>query len=91
LLALATLAPSPPCAGVKLVIRGATVKLVALVAVPPGVVTAICPLVALPGTVIEICVPAGLIVKAAANPLILTEVAPVNAVPVIVTWSPTSP
>ena len=54
---IATLAPTPPCAGEKLVIRGATVKLVALVAVPAGVVTAISPLVALPGTVVVICVP----------------------------------
>ena len=37
---IVTLAPIPPWAGEKLVIRGATVKLVALVAVPPGVVTA---------------------------------------------------
>ena len=46
---------------------------------------------ALPGTVIVICVPPELTVKAAANPLILTEVAPVNAVPLIVTLAPTAP
>ena len=41
----------------KLVIRGATTKLVALVAVPPGVVvTPIVPVVALAGTVAVICV-----------------------------------
>ena len=88
---MATLAPAPPCAGVKLVIRGATVKLAALVAVPAGVVTAIGPVVALPGTVIMVCVPPELTVKAAASPLSLTEVAPVNAVPVIVTLAPTTP
>ena len=32
---MTTLVPTAPLAGVKLVIRGATVKLVALVAVPP--------------------------------------------------------
>jgi hypothetical protein len=52
---MATLAPAPPCAGVKLVIRGATMKLVALVAVPAGVVTLSVPLVALAGTVAVIC------------------------------------
>ena len=47
---IVTLVPITPLVGVKLVIRGATVKLVPLVAVPPGVVTAIGPVVALPGT-----------------------------------------
>ena len=56
-----TLVPTGPLVGVKLVTVGAaagvvTVKLVALVAVPPGVVTAIAPLVAPTGTVVEICV-----------------------------------
>ena len=84
---IVTLVPITPLAGVKLVIRGATVKLVALVAVPPGVVTAIGPVVALPGTVIVICVPE-LTVKGAARPLSLTEVAPMKFVPVIVTGTP---
>jgi hypothetical protein len=46
-----TLAPTRPLVGVKLVIIGAAVKLVALVAVPPGVVTLISPVVAPVGTV----------------------------------------
>ena len=48
-----TLAPTGPIAGVKLVIVGGlfTMKLLVLVAVPPGVVTLIGPLVAPPGTV----------------------------------------
>ena len=46
---IVTLVPITPLVGVKLVIRGATVKLVALVAVPPGVVTAIGPVVAVAG------------------------------------------
>ncbi len=87
---IVTLVPITPLAGVKLVIRGATVKLVALVAVPPGVVTAIGPVVALPGTVIVICVPE-LTVKGAVRPLSLTEVAPLKFVPVMVTVTPTPP
>ncbi len=43
--------PTAPDAGVKLAIDGMTVKLPALATVPPGVVIAIGPLVALAGTV----------------------------------------
>ena len=50
---MVTLVPTGPLAGVKLVIVGGlmTVKLPALVAVPPGVVTLIVPVVAPVGTV----------------------------------------
>jgi len=51
---IVTLVPVGPLAGVKLVIVGAlavTVKLVALVAVPPGAVTLSGPVVAPAGTV----------------------------------------
>ena len=51
---IVTIAPTTPLAGVTLVIVGglfATVKLVALVALPPGVVTLTGPLVAPAGTV----------------------------------------
>jgi hypothetical protein len=50
---IVTLVPTGPLAGVKLVIVGAgiTVKLLALVAVPPGVVTLTSPVVAPAGTV----------------------------------------
>ena len=50
---MVTLVPTGPLAGVKLVIVGGliTVKLPALVAVPPGVVTLIVPAVAPEGTV----------------------------------------
>ena len=51
---IVTLAPSGPLVGVTLVIVGAlavTVKLLALVAVPPGVVTLTGPVVAPVGTV----------------------------------------
>ena len=50
---MVTLVPTGPLAGVKLVIEGGliTVKLPALVAVPPGVVTLMVPAVAPEGTV----------------------------------------
>ena len=50
---ITTLVPTGPLAGLKLVIVGEpmTVKLVALVAVPPEVVTAMGPVVAPAGTV----------------------------------------
>ena len=50
---IVTLAPTAPLAGVTFAIVGAgiTVKLVALVAVPPGVVTLTGPVVAPVGTV----------------------------------------
>jgi len=46
-----TIVPAAPLAGVKLVIAGATVKLLALVAVPADVVTLNGPVVAPVGTV----------------------------------------
>jgi hypothetical protein len=49
--AIVTLVPTAPLDGVKLVIVGATVKLVALVAVPADVVTLSGPVVAPVGTV----------------------------------------
>jgi hypothetical protein len=89
---IVTLVPTGPLGGEKLVIDGAviTVKLDALVVVPPGVVTEIAPVVAVAGTVAVICeslVP----VIAADTPLNFTAVAPVNAFPVIVTVAPTRP
>ena len=55
-----TLLPTVPTEGVKLVMVGTpepfTVKGVVLVAVPPGVVTVIAPVVAPAGTVVLICV-----------------------------------
>lgn len=87
-----TVAPLAPLEGVKEVIVGAgtTVKLVALVAVPPGVVTAIVPVVAPVGTVAVIVVALALKVVAAV-PLKLTAVAPVKLVPVSVTVEPIGP
>src|SRR5438046_4921609 len=67
-----------------------TVKLAALLAVPPGVVTLIGPLVAPAGTVAVIAV-AELTVKLALTLLNSTAVAPLKLVPLVVTLAPTGP
>src|SRR5438046_2660309 len=67
-----------------------TVKLPALLAVPPGVVTLIGPLVAPAGTVAVIAV-AEPTVKLALVPLNSTALAPVKLVPLMVTLVPTGP
>src|SRR5437879_769979 len=68
----------------------ATVKLLALVAVPPGVVTLNGPVAAPAGTVAVIAV-AEFTVKPALVPLNRTAVAPVKFAPLIVTLVPTGP
>src|SRR6266478_49866 len=89
---MVTLVPTGPLVGVKLVIAGGliTVKLPALVAVPPGVVTLIVPVVGPAGTVAWIEV-AELTVKVALTPLNATAVVPVKLVPLMVTLVPTGP
>src|SRR3989441_3173369 len=89
---IVTVVPTPPLVGEKLVIVGGgmTVKLPALLAVPPAVVTLIGPLVAPLGTVAAIDV-AEFTVKLALVPLKATTVAPVKFVPLIVTVAPTPP
>src|SRR5881227_2912755 len=89
---MVTLVPTGPLAGVKPVIDGGliTVKLPALVAVPPGVVTLIVPVVVLEGTVACIEV-VELTVKLALAPLKATRVAPEKLVPLMVTLVPTGP
>ncbi|HEX7137805.1 MAG TPA: hypothetical protein VF219_08160, partial [Vicinamibacterales bacterium] len=89
---IVTLVPAVALVGEKLVIAGATmtVKVAALVAVPPGVVTDIFPVVAPAGTVAVVCV-AELTVKVALTPLNLSSVAPVKFVPVITTLAPMRP
>src|SRR5437773_6835052 len=67
-----------------------TVNEVALVAVPPGVVTARGPVVAAAGSVPWIAV-AEVTVKLALTPLKVTAVAPVKFVPLIVTLAPEEP
>jgi hypothetical protein len=68
-----------------------TVKLLALVAVPPGVVTEIGPLVAPLGTVAVTCVDEFTLKLEAATPLNPTPLAPVKLVPVITTLVPDAP
>jgi len=89
---MVTIVPTPPLVGEKLVIVGGgmTVKLPALLAVPPGVVTLSGPLVAPAGTVAVIVV-AEPTVKLALVPLNRTAVAPVKFVPLIVTLVTTGP
>ena len=65
-------------------------KLLALVAVPPGVVTAIVPVVALVGTVVVICVFEST-VKVVFEPLNFTTDVPLKFVPVITTFVFTLP
>ena len=65
-------------------------KFVALVAVPPGVVTVILPVVAPEGTVAVILVEV-LTVNVAATPLNLTEEASLKVLPLIVTLVPARP
>src|SRR5213595_2179662 len=89
---MVTLVPTGPLPGVKLEIVGGliTVKLAALLAVPPEVVTLIGPLETPAGTVVVIAV-AELTVKLALTLLNSTAVAPLKLVPLIVTLVPTGP
>ena len=88
-----TAVPTRPLVGFRDVMAGAgevTEKDVALVAVPPGVVTARVPVVAPAGTTVLIDV-SELTVKRAVVPLKLTAEVPVRSVPVSVTAVPTTP
>src|SRR4051812_23105683 len=85
--------PAGPLTGVKLVIVGGLttiVKGLELVAMPPGVVTRIVPVVAAAGAVAWIDV-AELTVNTALMPLKATAVAPMKFVPLIVTLVPADP
>src|SRR6266508_2299309 len=88
--------PTGPLVGENEEIVGAaapgTVKFVALVAVPPGVVTVIFPVTAPLGTIALIRVPAPFTENVPADtPPNVTAVAPVKPVPLIVTEVPTGP
>jgi hypothetical protein len=72
------------------IVGSITVKAIALVAVPPGVVTAIGPVVARAGTVAVILV-SETTVKVARVPLNLSAEAPVKPVPMMVTDVPAVP
>ena len=89
-----TLPPAQKVVGPEGVIVGAgqllTMKAEALVAVPPGVVTLIGPLVAPAGTVAVSC-KSLMKTNAAETPLNVTDVAAVNPEPLIVTDVPASP
>jgi hypothetical protein len=87
---IVTTVPTGPPPGVKLVMVGGTAKLVALVAVPFGVVTPSGPEVAVTGTVAAMAV-SEVSVKTALVPLKVTAVAPVKEAPVIVTLVPPVP
>ena len=89
---IVTLVPAGPLPGVKLVTVGGftTVKLLALLAVPPAVVTLIVPLEVPAGTVAVIAV-AEFTAKLALVPLNRTAVAPMKFAPLIVTLAPTGP
>ena len=85
--------PMGPVTGVKVVIVGLeiTVKLAVLVAVPPGDVTEIVPVVAPVGTTAVMDVSDRTVKVVATVPLKETVVTPVSPVPVIVTVVPTGP
>jgi hypothetical protein len=89
---MTTPVPTGPVVGAKLATVGAasTVNEFADVAVPPGVVTEIFPVVVPLATVAVICVVL-FTAKVAAFPLKATPVAPVKLVPVITTNVPTNP
>src|SRR6478672_12453319 len=88
---IVTPVPTGPVAGAKELMAGVIVKRVVVIkGPPPGVVTVMGPVVAPAGTVVVI-VPGVPSVKAAATPLKETAVAPVKAVPVIVTFVPAGP
>jgi len=86
-----TLVPTGPVVGEKLVIDGETLKLLALVATPPVVVTVSGPVVAPVGTIASICVSVILNGTAAAVPLKLTIVAVASPTPEIMTSVVTGP
>ena len=96
---MVTVVPTLPDVGVKLEMAGAgttvdggtTVNELLLVALPPGVVTEMVPLVAPDGTVALICVPETTLKNEALVPLNATAEAPVKFVPVMVTAVPTTP
>ena len=94
---IVTVLPTGPLVGVKLVIVGgggggaSTVNVLALVAVPPGVVTRSSPVVAPAGTGARMVVAESTVKLVALTPLNVTAVAPVKFVPVIVTVLPTGP
>ena len=85
-----TLAPTDPLVGVNPMTRGATAKLLELVAVPAAFVAVMGPVVAPVGTAAVIWLLV-LVVELADVPLNFTAVVPVKFVPVMITLIPTPP
>jgi hypothetical protein len=87
---ITTLVPTGPDVGAKVVTRGPTAKLLTLVAVPPGAVIAMGPVVAPEGTEVVTFVDE-LIVNVALVPLKVNDVAPVKPLPLTMTLAPMAP
>lgn len=88
---MVTTAPTGPLAGANPVIDGGTTTVnVGLVAIPPGVVTEICPVGAPGGTTVSTCL-GDFTVNEAVTPLNLTLVVPERLFPLIATGVPTGP
>lgn len=84
--------PTGPVFGVRLLISGLTVKLVALEPVPPfGVVTLIRPVDPVGGTVAWMLVSESTVIVLATPPLKATALAPVKLIPVSSTEVPDTP
>jgi hypothetical protein len=84
-----TVVPTTPLVGLRLLIAGeARLKLAALTAVPPGVVTLILPVVASAGTMAVILVSLTTVKLVASAVLNLMEVVPPKSLPVMVTLAP---
>src|SRR5579871_2825199 len=81
---ITTFVPGKPCVGVKLEMLGGAMNAALLVAVPPGVVTLMVPVVMPDGTVAPIVVLLVTVKLAAGTPLKLTAMALVKLLPVIV-------
>src|SRR5439155_15711719 len=87
---ITTWVPTGPLEGANPVMAGVTLKVVALVADPPGVVTLILPVP--PAGASAVIWPSLSTVKwVELMPPNLTLVAPVNPLPLITTWVPTGP
>src|ERR1019366_2414140 len=88
---MVTTVPTLPLGGEKLRIVGVTLKVAELVAVPPGVVTAIFPVLAPLGTVAVILLSEFTVNVVAVTPPKVTFVAWVSPVPLRVTEGPIGP
>lgn len=88
---MVTFVPGKPCVGAKLVTAGGAKKTDALVAVPPGVVTLIVPVLIPAGTTAPMVVLFVTVNPAAGTPLKVTALALVKLLPLIRTMVPGPP